>query len=41
MLNVPKIWLFNQIMGNIENLKHNEMLEHLGQAWQNGSTSAA
>ena len=25
----------------IENLKHNEMLDPLGQAWQNGSASAA
>ena len=25
----------------IENLKHNEMLDPLGQAWQNGCTSAA
>ena len=26
---------------SIENLKHNEMLDPLGQAWQNGSASAA
>ena len=30
-----------KISDTIENLKHNEMLDPLGQAWQNGSDSAA
>ena len=29
------------VVNSIENLKHNEMLDPLGQAWQNGSASAA
>ena len=40
---VDKLKVFRELGGTtvIQNLKHKEMLDSFGQAWQNGSASAA
>ena len=38
---IGNCWFLWDLIKSIENLKHNEMLDPLGQAWQNGSASAA